>query len=112
MRLSRSLELSLALSPLRAQLLQESSDRLTHDPRRLRVGVAADQVAGDRIDPYRARIGNRLHLGFDVLRRYRTGPAGCTMNSVFALIERSAALTSPLKPGVSPTQPRPHAIGR
>src|SRR6266478_2824614 len=54
---------------LRAQLLQESSDRFPHDPCRLRIAVAADEMAGDGIDPHRARIGDCLEVGFDVMGR-------------------------------------------
>src|SRR5262249_14555383 len=54
---------------LRAQLPQESSDRFPHDPGRLRIAVAADEMAGDGIDPHRARLGDGLEVGFDGMGR-------------------------------------------
>src|SRR6185436_17377229 len=64
----------MSVSPLaglawNAQLAQELSYRLAHTLRSARVGVAAYEVAGDRIDPHRARIRNRLQVSFDVVGR-------------------------------------------
>src|SRR5262245_15686764 len=49
------------------QLLQESSDRFPHDPCRLRIAVAADEMTGDGIDPHRACIGDGLKVSFDIM---------------------------------------------
>src|SRR5262245_15417206 len=59
---------SLCDLPLRAELREELSDRIPHEPRGPRLGVAAGHVTADRIDRQRPRTVDRLELSLDVPR--------------------------------------------
>ena len=102
--------------PVRSQLLKKISYRVAHHAGRLRVGIAADQVTGDRIDRHRSRVRNRSNLGFDVLRRKELVVGAVDEQRLCLDRAPSAAFRSPSKPGVLPTQParghRPGSRGR
>src|ERR1700751_3711623 len=55
----------------RTQILQEFSYRLAHDPGRVGIAVAANQVTGNRIDSDRSRMWDCLDLGLDVVRQVK-----------------------------------------